>query len=244
VPISEEEHRVLREAEGVVREAERGVVFRLVFANHRALKDHETRMLDLLTRPDRRGFGWLPEQQLQTTLALANWLTSVRWLLSHAEKRFGNDAEKLKRYEDATHLEYDNHFAYRLAYALRDYATHCDFPPISMRVETKAVGGDRIDSLSMRLDPVHLLNAWNGWKTQIKRDLEARSEPIDLIPVVDDAMACVERIMKAILIAESAEITGAAQLIIDAVNRLPEDAPEHNAVPMLFEAQIDEEKHS
>jgi hypothetical protein len=239
VPISVEEHRALREAERVVREAERGVIFRLVFANHRALKNHETRMLDLLTRPDRRGFGWLPEEHLQTTLALANWLTSVRWLLSHAEKRFGNDAEKLKQYEDATHLEYDNHFAYRLAYALRDYATHCDFPPISMKVETRAVGGDRIDSLSMQLDPVHLLNAWSGWTAQIKKDLEARSEPIDLIPVVDDAMACVERIMKAILVTESADMTGAAQLIIDAVNRLPGDALENSAVPMLFEAEVD-----
>ena len=184
VPISELEHRALREAERVVREAERGVIFRLVYANHRTLKDQETRMLDLLTRSHRRGFGWLPDEHLQTTLALANWLTSVRWLLSYAEKRFGNDAERLKRYEDATHLEYDNHFAYRLAYALRDYATHCDFPPISMKVETRTVGNDRIDSLKMQLDPVHLLDTWNGWKATIVNDLETRSEPIDLIPLV------------------------------------------------------------
>jgi hypothetical protein len=108
-----------------------------------------------------------------------------------------------------------------------------------MKVETRAVGGDRIDSLSMQLDPVHLLNAWSGWTAQIKKDLEARSEPIDLIPVVDDAMACVERIMKAILVTESADMTGAAQLIIDAVNRLPGDALENSAVPMLFEAEVD-----
>jgi len=76
VEITEEEHRALREAERVIREAEGGLLFRLVFANHRALQDCEARMLELLTQPGRRGFGWLPELQLNITLALANWLTS------------------------------------------------------------------------------------------------------------------------------------------------------------------------
>lgn len=242
VPISEEEHRALREAERVVREAERGVIFRLVFANHQALKVHEAQMLDLLTRPDRRGFEWLPEEHLQTTLALANWLTSVRWLLDHTAKRLAHETQKLKQFDDARQREHFDHFAYRFTYDLRDYATHCDLPPISMKVESTAVGADkRTDSLNMQLDPGYLLSTWNGWYPRVKSDLMAHSEPIDLIPLVDDAMACVERIMKAILVAESPDILRAAQLIIDAVKRLPEDAAENDAAPMLFEAQIDGE---
>jgi len=76
VQITEEEYLALSKAEGVIRETLRGVLFRLVFANHQALKDQEARILELLTRPDRRGLDWLPDQHLQTTLALA---TEIHW---------------------------------------------------------------------------------------------------------------------------------------------------------------------
>ncbi len=238
VPITEKEHRALREAERAIREALGGVLFRLVFANHRALKDQEARMLELLTRRDRRGFDWIPEQHLQTTLALANWLTSVRWLLDHTETRLAHEPDKLKQFEDATSREFDGHFAYRFAYNLRDYATHCDFPPVSMHVESRLVGADeRADSLSIGLEPGHLLNASFTWKPRVRSDLIARSEPIDLVPLVDEAMACIERVMKAIIAVEIPDRREAARVIVDAVERLPEDALENGAAPVLFAAE-------
>jgi hypothetical protein len=166
----------------------------------------------------------------------------VRWLLDHTKKRLAHDAEKLKRFDDARHQEYDEHFAYRFTYDLRDYATHCDLPPVSVQVESRAIGADkRTDRLGMKLEPGYLLESWNGWKPKIKSDLQARSEPIDLIPLVDDAMACVERVMLAIIAAEDDDRQRAALIIVDAVERLPEDALGNDAAPVLFAAEVDGE---
>ncbi len=235
VPISEAEHQRLRDAERIIRQALDGLLFRLVFVNYRALKDQETRMLELLTQPDRRGFSWVPEQHVQTTLALANWLTSVRWLLDHTQQRLAHEPDKLEQFKDATSREFDGHFAYRFSYNLRDYATHCDLPPVSMHVESQMVGNDeRVDHLSIQLEPTRLLSTWRGWKALVKSDLMARSEPIDLVPLVDEAMACVERVMAAIIGADDRDRRKAAQLIVDAVERLPEDARANGAEPVLF----------
>jgi len=197
-------------------------------------------MLELLTSRHRRGFGWVPEQRLQTTLALANWLTSVRWLLDHTETRLAHEPDKLKQFKDATSQEFDGHFAYRFTYNLRDYATHCDFPPVSMHVESRLVDADeRIDSLSIGLEPGSLLNASFDWKPRVWSDLIARSEPIDLVPLVDDAMACIERVMKAIVAVDIPDCRDAARVIVDAVECLPEDALENGATPVVFTAEIE-----
>jgi hypothetical protein len=242
VQITEEEYLALSDAERVIREALRGVLFRLVFANHRALKEQEARILELLTHRDRRGFDWLPDQHLQTTLALANWLTSVRWLLDHTKSRLAHEPDQLRHFEDAARREFDEHFAYRFMYNLRDYATHCDFPPVSIGVGSRLVRStERVDNLSIRLDPGHLLKSPFDWKSLVAADLKTRSEPIDLVPLVDEAMACIERVVVAIVAVDDRDRREAAQLIMDAVERLPEDALENRAVPILFAAEVEGE---
>lgn len=131
VSISRDEHGALREAASSVRRTLRGALFRLVFSNHGALTDLLAQMHEVLTSRDRRRIDW-SEAHLQTQLALANWLGSVRWLLDHTKKRLNAVPKKLGQFEDATRHEFDNHFAYRLTYKLHDYSTHCDLPPISL----------------------------------------------------------------------------------------------------------------
>jgi len=166
--------------------------------------------------------------------------TSYRWLLANTEKWFAHEPEKLARYKEATHQEHDGHFSYRLAYELRDYVAHSDLPPVSVKVESREVGVDqRTDRLSIQLVPGHLLNTWNGWK-HVKRDLMVRTEPIDLVPLADEAMESFERVMTAILIAEAPKYQQAAQLVIAAVDRLPENALESDATPVVLEAETEE----
>ena len=236
VPITRSDHEALREAEKVIREALGGMLFRLVFANHRALQDVEARMLEQLTRPDRQGFAWGPNEGIQLTLALANWLTSVRWLLDHTLSRLHDEPERLKRVQAAMNREFDGQFAYRFTYKLRDYVTHCDLPPISIHVSSKMVGPEeREDSLSLQLIPEALLAAWDGWKSHVKNDLTARTEPIDLIPLVDEAMESIERVMMAIIAEDVPRFRAASQRVVDAVDRLPADALEAGAAPIVAE---------
>ncbi len=240
VPIGRGEHEALREAERVIREALGGMLFRLVFANHRAVRDVQVQMLGRLSGPDRQGFAWVPDMGIQLTLAFANWLTSVRWLLDHTLSRLHDEPQRLERVKRAMSREFDGSFAYRFTYKLRDYVTHCDLPPISIHVSSKAVGPrQREDSLSLQLVPGTLLAAWDGWKSHVKKDLTARTEPIDLIPLVDDSMDSIERVMLAILAEDLPRLRESCRYVVEAVNRLPDDALEKEAAPMLFVAEVD-----
>jgi hypothetical protein len=90
---------------------------------------------------------------IRLTLALANWLTSVRWLLDHTEARLLGAPESLQRVKEAMSREFDAHFAYRFTCKLRDYITHCDLPPISIHVSSKFADAQRNDSLTHQFDP-------------------------------------------------------------------------------------------
>jgi hypothetical protein len=242
VQITSEEHQALSEAERVIREAVDGLLFRLVFANHRAFRDHVARMLELLTRRDRQGFTWAPEEYLQTTLALANWLTSVRWLLDQSTAQLTDDPAKLGRVKEAMSREFDNYFSYRFTYKLRDFVTHRDLLPIAMHVSSRLVSDkEREDSLSLQLDPAYLLTASKKWGGPVTKDLEERTEQIDLVPLVDDAMESIERVMAVVLAQDVPTYQEAARLIVETLDRLPDDALEGDASPVLFVAQTDEE---
>jgi hypothetical protein len=60
-----------------------------------------------------------------------------------------------------------------------------------------------------------------------------------LVPLVDEAMACIERVMVAILGVDDRDRRESAQLIIDAVERLPEDVLENRAAPILSAAGVE-----
>ena len=153
-----------------------------------------------------------------------------------------DEPNNLRRFEDATSQEFDDHFAYRLTYKLRDYAEHCDLPPLWIEAHSERVGAnERSDTLAIELRPGELLEAWDGWGAPLKSDLTGRSEPIELIPLVEDAMACIERVMSAIIIADAREHKAAAQLVVDAVERLPEGALENGAEPALFATEMEKD---
>jgi hypothetical protein len=46
---------------------------------------------------------------------------------------FGKDSMQIKAFKNATHLEYDNIFAYRFIYELRNYIQHCGMPEITVK---------------------------------------------------------------------------------------------------------------
>src|SRR5205823_3022484 len=60
---------------------------------------------------------------------LLNFLASIRAFLDHSEtaliRRYGKGSAEFDAFRLAKAREYDEHFAYRFLYALRNYAQHC-----------------------------------------------------------------------------------------------------------------------
>lgn len=239
VKITKDEHDELCEAANAVRMTSQGVLFRLVFVNHQMLQNLYDQLLSLLTSDEQRSANW-DEAYIQLQFVFANWLGSVRWLLDHTKTRLHVEPEKLEQYEASTRREFDSHFAYRLTYKLRDYTTHCNLPPLFVHSKSKRDrSGGRIDRLEIHLRPDDLLNSWNGWGESVKRDLQALSEPIDLMSLVDEAMGCIERVMLRIVAVDIHKHRASAQKVVDAVERLPDEERQAGGVPMLFVVEGD-----
>ncbi|MGD9819639.1 MAG: hypothetical protein AB7V04_13210 [Desulfomonilaceae bacterium] len=63
-----------------------------------------------------------------------NILNLFRCYLDHTEailkRKFGKNSKAIGKWEDATHNCYENSFAYRLMYSLRNYGQHVGVPPL------------------------------------------------------------------------------------------------------------------
>ncbi|WP_062062937.1 hypothetical protein [Aquimarina longa] len=63
---------------------------------------------------------------------LLNYLTSIKTFLDHSEtklnRKFGKNSDELIKFKNVTSFFYDNSFAYRFFYKLRNYAQHIGLP--------------------------------------------------------------------------------------------------------------------
>jgi hypothetical protein len=160
-------------------------------------------------------------------------------LLDHTTKRVAHHPAKLQRFEEATHdAEHSHLVEYRLTYELRNYVMHCDFIPVEMHIASRNTQSGREDYLTLQLRPEYLLESWSGWTPKVRSDLRSIQEPMELIPLVDAAMVCIERVMDAILVADAPEHLAADRQVVQAVERIPSADLEGGASPMLFSAQV------
>lgn len=236
--IPADEYEELRTAAARIAEWARGSLHRLVYANQEAVHDALSRLEHGLGRV--RGFD-LPRTTFELQVALANWLSSVRWLLDHTRVRFGDEPSRLDKFKAAMTQEFDQNSAYRLSYKLRDFSTHRDLPPISVSGQARLLpDGTQEVALSVRFEPAKLLESWDGWGRFVTADLANAHNAIDVVAFVDDAMASIERIMAAILVQDAERYRSAAGLVIDAIGRLPAAPLEEGGVPMLVTLDIED----
>lgn len=240
VEISEEQYNSFLSAAQHVQKVDRGALYRLVFVNHRTLKEYIASLAEAL-RSEKVGRTYWAEAHLQLQLIFANWLSSIRWLLDHTKSRLSNEPEKLEHFVRATNAEFEGHFAYRLSYKLRDYVTHCDLPPVNLHAESTEIAPGRTShSLRVELDSDQLLERWTGWKAAVKHDLRERTEPIDLTALADATMECINRLMFAIVVADLPDHQSHARQVLEAVDRLPGGKGENGSSPGLFAVEMDD----
>jgi hypothetical protein len=65
-------------------------------------------------------------------------------------------------------------------------------------------------------------------------------DPIELVPLVDEAMASIGRLILIILTADVPNLQSSARQIVEAFERLPEEVLADRQAPMLFAIEIEE----
>lgn len=131
---------------------------------------------DLSVCPD-IGMDYLDRMVFNLNRRILNFLSSVRTFLDHNEtelNRSQRDSE-MAFFKELLKKNYDESFAYRFLYQLRNYVQHCGMPVgnvlINAEKDSSVSGGKRV-TVSVVFDRDTLLNRFKDWNTAKKSLLE------------------------------------------------------------------------
>jgi hypothetical protein len=152
--------------------------------------------------------------------ALANFVSTFRLYLDHTktriEHRYGSSSASLLEFRAATSTAFDRSFAYRFVYQARDYTVHCGLPIVHASMQGAVdENGNPEHHLSYHLDAQHLLRTGPSyWRGKVKQDLEARDTPIDVEPIIVQAMVEITEVHRRCIEAEKQLLHEAGRAIM------------------------------
>ena len=157
---------------------------------------------------------------------LINYLFSVRAFLDHTEykliKTYGGDSAKARNFKTACSLEYDNNFAYRFLYRLRNYSQHCSLPISELKFTSKEeppFSGNIVSMLILKFNRNTLLS-YNGWGSTVEREIRALPEEFNVVPLVASFWKSLEAINQTLINDNLAELVQSAQYVEKLINEV------------------------
>lgn len=155
--------------------------------------------------------------------AMFEWLQAIRAFLDHTEtrikRRYGEDSDEFKRFDETTSAMYDAFFAYRFMYRLRN-AQHVDFAAIGFVLSEKMEGGELVTVGSAKFRRDELLRGFSKWGP-VKAELEDFPEEFSMDEHVATMMQCLDYIAYVVAEIEHPYLEGEAKVIKDALARVP-----------------------
>ena len=122
---------------------------------------------------------------LELNRLFLNYIFSFRTYIDHLEtflkRTFGKTSEEFNGYKQLTRSLYDGYFEYRFIYKLRNYAQHCGLPVDIFSITTSLNNGIYDVKINMAFDPQGLLEKFDGWGTQLSRELSDMDSPLDVM---------------------------------------------------------------
>ena len=148
-----------------------------------------------------------------------NYLSSIRTFLDHSEttinRKFGADSEQFKEFKITLSSYFDNSFAYRFLYKLRDYTQHCDLPFENISLSFHFLGNNQINiGIGVSLNAQRLLSNFDGWG-RVKKDLQTNSSTLDFNSLIIEETRIIKEISKRIISLNKNEIESSTKFITD-----------------------------
>jgi hypothetical protein len=201
-------------------------LFAMAIANwrdfHSCLDDQFAKFIN------RRTMDFNPRaMSFQVNRYLLNWLGSIRIYLDHTEarlkRRYGQNSTEWQRFDQMCHDSYDDIFAYRFIYGLRNIALHSSLPITEIQLST-------VPSEADPKTPAHALVvgcnrdklvAEKRWNKRLRIELASQPPTIEITALVDEMMRVLQKMC--LSLAESS----LTQLQPDAlfINQLLQRAP-------------------
>ncbi|WP_280166472.1 hypothetical protein [Priestia aryabhattai] len=140
---------------------------------------------------------------LQANRLLLNFLSISRTFIDHSSRKikkdYGADSKQDKRFGEALSNKYDNSFAYRFFYKLRNYSQHCGMPfgIVSERF-VKNKFNQELPKIEILFDRDSLLNQYDSWSV-VKQDLLAKPKTFSINEYIIEYMVCIKEINTTLL---------------------------------------------
>lgn len=152
-----------------------------------AIKEHSISIINTDDRSIARAI------MMDLNRRLINYMTSARSFVDHMEtilkRKFGESSAEYITFKSATSKEFDDYFAYRFFYKLRNYAQHCGMPisrihgKYNYDTETKSTSDETVMILFSRDS---LLRNYSEWGKIVKKDLINMEEDILINPYLEE----------------------------------------------------------
>ncbi|MBK0368654.1 hypothetical protein [Flavobacterium agrisoli] len=160
--------------------------FKTLFSN----TDQEFKTLSLNSQ-----YTWeqLENATLEVNRNLLNYLASQNTYLDHARfylsRTFGKESEQLKLFDKKASEVFDNHFAYRFLYKMRNFTVHCGFSLCSITIQKS--------SKNVIFIPKFLISELKDgfdWGKIVKEDLSEIKEDFSAFDVIHQSFECFKQL--------------------------------------------------
>jgi hypothetical protein len=139
---------------------------------------------------------------------------------SHAlSQRYGKTSPEFAAFQDALSYEFDNVFAYRFAWHLRNYSDHQQNAISRISEDSRADANGSVQRHFAALFNSRILLSNYAWHRMVRPDLERINGEFPVEPVVDSLMHSCRRAYCKTLLAQESHITEAVENIKSLVNR-------------------------
>lgn len=173
-----------------------------------------------------------------------NLLSSVRTFLDHTETNLNRPGrtEQLARFKKECSAQYDQKFAYRFLYKLRNYAQHCGVPASGFETGKRLPNSntDKKDAITVfrlllrRAD----LEKYESWGP-IKEELSAKPETFELDGLLQEMVHSLYLINKTLIKEDLSELSAAVRGLDKLIEEVePLLASHQTAVPIIFEPEL------
>ncbi len=142
----------------------------------------------------------MEEVSIAANRLFLNYLSSVRAFIDHCKtninRYFGANSENFSEFKKMLSFFYDDIFAYRFLYKLRNYSQHCGIPinSITFNQQFNAENNTVDGTLEVMFDRNQLLSNYDGWGEKIKVELQQKTETFDVASLMIKNTLCVKEV--------------------------------------------------
>jgi len=170
-----------------------GQLFSITLLNHDDFVETIRSYLEALSTDQDIGKHNLDRFVLNLNRKILNYLCSARTFLDHNEtelkRSFGKS--EVEFFKTICSEHFDNSFAYRFLYKLRNYAQHCGMPVGNFIIESEkdptSETGKRV-TVSLLFDRDKLLKRFDRWGAPLKKEISEMHPYFDVAPLLEEMM--------------------------------------------------------